>query len=176
LIASDSTIFAIVNILVMEFDMLSKDFKSAIDEGDERRVRDLIKRHQKLISIFAEIADIFSLTFMCSFFIGAASVSVSGFQLATSNDWGEIGYCIPYTLGSMSQIFMYCFYGQRIIDYSGSSLFTRITESNWHMLKNLKLKKIIAMIVQRSQKPNCFHAYGLVVLNLETFSMVRKLA
>ncbi|KAG5676179.1 hypothetical protein PVAND_006028 [Polypedilum vanderplanki] len=175
LIACDWTIFAFVNILAIAFDMFGEELKFAINQEDEKSVRNLIKKHKKLIAIFDEISEIFSLTFLCSFFVGAASVSVSGFQLATSNDLGEITYSIPYTLGSLSQIFLYCYFGQRIID-STYGVSKNINESNWILLKNFKLKKMISMISQRSQKLNSLIAYGFVVLNLETFSMIMSSA
>lgn len=47
----------------------------------------------------------------------------------------------------------------------------RVLESNWYRL-NLNLQKDFIVIIANMQRPLCYHGYGVITLNLETFGKV----
>ena len=65
-----------------------------------------------------------------------------------------------------------CDYGQMLKDVS-LSVADGIYESGWENLDDEKLKKMLMMIIMRSQVRSNLKAFGFVVIDKEQFSKVR---
>ena len=171
LASADFFIFGLVLVLSLEFDVLSDDIKSAIEEGNGRKLREMFVRHQKLMDIYNELDLLFRFYFFYTFFQGAVAVSTSGFQLLISSDIVELTYCVSYSGGSISQIFLYCYYGDKLMK-SSIGVSKSIADSNWYDLNDNKLKMDLKFMMLRAQKPCALSAYRVVTLSKETFSTV----
>jgi len=171
LASADFITFGLVLVLSLEFEVLSDDIKTAIAEGNGRKLRNMFIRHQKLMDIYIQLDQLFRFYIFYTFFQGAVAVSTSGFQLLISSDIFEMTYCASYSGGSISQIFLYCYYGEKLMK-SSIEVSKCIVDSNWYDLKDNKLKMDLKFMMLRAQKPCALSAYRIVTLSKETFSAV----
>jgi len=169
LLSADFYLFANILVLSTEFNIIGEDIKNTINEGRVTDLRKLLIRHQELIEIFDDIKSLF--TFILFFIQGVFAISSCGFQLLTATNSIDLLFSISYTTFLFSQVFFYCFYGEKLITAS-QDVGRKILESNWYLLKDIKVKKSILFIIIRSQKPCMLSGFGSISLSIETFSNV----
>lgn len=73
---------------------------------------------------------------------------------------------------SGSNLFCYCFYG-RNTTHNYLMFADHLFESNWMNLP-VELQEYFPLMISHAQIPLTFHGYGLVNLNLQTFTSVRN--
>lgn len=82
----------------------------------------------------------------------------------------EVPFILIVTGLGVTNLYFYCFFGQ-----SASDSFQKIPDClydfNWQMLPVHSQKHLILMIAN-AQRPIFYHAWGMAVLNLETFANV----
>lgn len=66
--------------------------------------------------------------------------------------------------------FFTVFFGKMTTE-SYEKMAERLLESNWYRL-NLNLQKDFIVIIANMQRPLCYHGFGVITLNLETFGKV----
>lgn len=71
---------------------------------------------------------------------------------------------------ALLNLFIHCYYG-KLASFSYEQMANCIFESNWKDLPN-NLQKYFIIIIANAQKPIFYHAFNVVVLNLETFAKV----
>ncbi|KAL7041059.1 hypothetical protein ACKWTF_000606 [Chironomus riparius] len=170
-ISADFYLFAIVLILSTEFNIFAEDIRKAINKGQTSNLRELLVHHQLLIEISENIKTLFTFIFFYTFIQGAVSISSCGFQLLTAPSLADLLYSISYTACSLSQVFLYCFYGEKL-NTASQDVGKRILDSKWYELKNIRMKKSMLFIIMRSQKPCMLSGFGFVSLSIEAFSSV----
>jgi len=170
-IAADFFIFAIVDILVLEFKIVGENIKKAINAKEVSSLRALLVQHQELIDISNDIKSLFSFIFFYTFIQGAVSIASSGFQLITAPTISVLLYSLSYAAVPLTQVFLYCHFGEKLITESAGVSET-ILDSNWYHLDDIKVKKSILLIIVRTQKACTLSGYGLVSLSIETLSNV----
>ena len=67
-------------------------------------------------------------------------------------------------------MFVYCYFG-KIATESYSTMADSTYEINWHDLP-VRHQKYVMIMIQNMQRPLYYHGFGVVVLNLETFTKV----
>jgi gustatory receptor len=171
-IAADFFIFAIVFVLALEFEIVGENLKNAINENKISNMWKFVDKHQELIDINEDIKSLFSIIFFYTFLQAAVSISSCGFLLFTAPNIADLIFSIAYTACSLSQVFLYCFFGEKLIS-SSQNVGNNILNSNWYDLEDVGIKKSLILIVMRSQKACVLSGFGFVSLTIETFSNVR---
>jgi len=169
--SADFYLFADIFVLSTEFIIIGEDIKNALNEGRVTDLRKHVIRHQELIEISNDIESLFTFIFFYTIIQGAVAISACGFQILTSTSLADLLFSISYTAFSLSQVFLFCYYGEALITASGD-VGQKILESNWYDLKDIGVKKSILFVIMRSQKPCMFSGFGSVSLSIETFSDV----
>lgn len=70
-------------------------------------------------------------------------------------------------------LFIYCYFGKMATE-SYTIMADTLFECNWHEL-NPKLQKYFVIMIAYAQEPMYYHGFGVVVLNLETFTSVNSI-
>lgn len=170
-IAADFYLFANVFILSIEFGLIGKNIKKFINEGQKENLQEILKRHQELFKISDDIKSLFTFIFFYTFIQGAVSISSCGFQLFAAEYITDTIFSICYTASSVSQVFLYCYFGEKLKTTS-EDISNNIFESNWYELKDIEMKKDVLFIAMRSQKACVLSGFGFVTLTIDTFSNV----
>lgn len=76
-------------------------------------------------------------------------------------------------LTSVSILFLYCFFG-KIATESHSNIADCLIEANWIDLP-VELQKSIMLMIASGQREFFYHGFGVIILNLETFTRVSEL-
>lgn len=71
---------------------------------------------------------------------------------------------------ALSNLFVYCYYGCTATE-SYAIMAKCLYESNW-LEMSIDLKKYLILMIQNTQKPVFYSAYGVARLDLETFAQV----
>lgn len=177
MLATDATLYAIITILSMEFDILKSDLMNILKNlRDERskKMNELVDHHNILMSLCDRLEAIYSVTFLFSFVISSLIMCFVVFQISQSNNFATIAFYFSY-LGMMGgPIMMLCFYGQKLID-SSESVADGIYESEWETLEDNDIKKLLALIMLRAQRYKKLTAMKFFEVSLVSFKTVRSL-
>lgn len=69
-----------------------------------------------------------------------------------------------------SNLFLYCYYGKLVTD-SYFQFADCLFESDWYLLPT-KSQKYFIMMIGNAHRPLCYYGFGVLSLNLETFTKV----
>lgn len=158
---TDFMLFSTVTLISLEFKILKNNFEDKINQKED--IKCLVLRHDGLIQLCNSLHSIFENYLFIYIAESSIIVSLMCFQLAYT---GNFGMFVPYLFVTLNQVWLLCFFGQKLHD-SSYSIFDGILESTWY--EDLKLRKNIAFIIQRSQKPKIFSARGFEVITLNSF-------
>lgn len=86
-------------------------------------------------------------------------------------DFGMITIFLAVPLGT-SLLFVYCYLGKMSTE-SHLKMSDCLYECSWLSL-SCKLQKYLIVMIENAQRPIYYHGFDVAVLNLETFSKVRK--
>lgn len=76
------------------------------------------------------------------------------------------------TIGIIAtKLFLFCFFGKMATE-SFIEMADCLFESNWQSLP-IHLQKYFILMINNVQKPLFYSGYGIIILNLETFTKVR---
>lgn len=73
---------------------------------------------------------------------------------------------------AIGNVYLLCYFG-KLATESFQNMSGCIYNSNWQQL-DIDLKKYIILMVRSSRRPLIFHGYGMLILNLETFTQVSE--
>lgn len=76
------------------------------------------------------------------------------------------------TTVSSSNLFVYCYFG-KLATESYEKMSDCLYETKWWELP-IELQKYFLLMNINMQRPLCYHGFDVAVLNLETFTQVRK--
>lgn len=175
LLAVDSLLYGLITVLAMEFDILKADVSGisfAPDDGSVDRVIEFCKRHNKLIELSDRLQYIYGSNFAFNLVTSSAMICFSLFQLTVAESNLETyAFFIPYSCLLMGQIFLLCFFGQKLID-SSSDVADGIFNSKWTDHNDIQTRKHFVLMIQQAQRGKHFSAMGFVDISLETFNKV----
>lgn len=84
----------------------------------------------------------------------------------------SIAILITGTILSVSMLFLFCFFG-RLSTEKYEQMSDCSYESKWNELP-IELQKFYVIIIGVGQRPLFYHGYGMIYLNLQTFTRVSK--
>ncbi|KAG5667681.1 hypothetical protein PVAND_015653 [Polypedilum vanderplanki] len=161
--------FGLTTIVATEFKILAEKYRR-IKENPENIIS-CIKRQNELYDIVENIQNIFSISFFTNFLLSSLTVCLAAFTCSISPDIIVLIFNAVLSLVSMMQIFIQCFFGQILYD-AGIDVLNGINECGWENMKDVKLKKLIMIIIIRSQKPAVFLLLRTWKITLEQFQSV----
>lgn len=168
----DLLLFAVISLMSMEFDRLKLDVEN-FGQPDTTSVKEIVAKHEKLLLLSEKLENVYASSFLYNLVQSSALLCFVLLQLATSNDASIIGLFVAYLVTSFIQIALICFLGQKLIDSSGN-LANAAYNCNWLSFKNTKARRIIFLIILKSQKPTMLTAKRFKVISLESLASVRK--
>ncbi|XP_004529819.1 odorant receptor 13a [Ceratitis capitata] len=160
-----------------------------------RRLDKIAGKHSILFNFVSRMEEFFSPIFLVNFLISTVLICMVGFQLVTGNNMfiGDYVKFLVYILSSLSQLFVLCWNGDKIIQNSlemANHLYACNWESdivltNTHTNNNQQMKnptriiyystgavfrKNLQFMIMRSQRQTCITAMKFSILSLSSFS------
>ncbi|KAG5668696.1 hypothetical protein PVAND_016625 [Polypedilum vanderplanki] len=174
MIGSDQLLYGLIKVLTIEFEKLKFNFENLFDKNCEdfkRELKNLIRRHEKLLEISKEIQNIFSVLFTLNFFVSSFFICFVAFMCSITDAIPELLFYFGFLIFTMLQIFFQCYYGQALID-SSENLNFGVYNCKWEKIDDLKLKKDIVFLLSRTQKPAKFLILNFSMITIEQFQNV----
>lgn len=175
--ATDLTLYAMITVVAMEFDILKTDFMHLGSEAkfqEPQKLSNLAKRHNKLLEVSAKLQEIYEFAFLISFVISSIIICSVLFQVTTtqagSANYAHLG---PYLFTLVSQIGLLCFFGQKLKD-SSVGVAEGIYACDWTSFDNDERKEIVLVMI-RAQRQQTLTAMNFAEVSLESFKNVRNI-
>jgi hypothetical protein len=167
----DISTYTVVSLISLEFRLLSEDFRQF--KGDQKELRELIEKHNKLMNLSDQLEELFSGFFLINYLNGSFILCITTFQSAIAKNISEAGAFFNYCLAQLIQLFIRSFYGQQLID-SSSQVANAVFECGWEKFADLRTKKALLMIMMRAQRPSKLTTMKFSTLSLAQFMNVSR--
>ncbi|KAK9884865.1 hypothetical protein WA026_009087 [Henosepilachna vigintioctopunctata] len=137
-------------------------------------LKECIDHYDKITSYIKDLEEIFTFVPFGQLSVSTVVICVSCFQVMildplSTNFLGMI----TFALTMIFQIYTYCHYGNQLY-HESASIGDAVYMSDWYSF-DLKSKRMIIILMERSKKPLVFKAGYLLPLSVETFvSIMRK--
>lgn len=175
LVASDTMLFAFVTLIEMELLFLKGDFNNVLSLPPSQRmsrIKSLVDHHNKLLDLVGDLSEIYSPTFLATFFVTSFCLCLVAFQLSNpAADLDTYMFCVPYLSILSVQAFLTCHFGQKLIGAT-QAIADGIYESGWEEVSDQNFKQQIVLIIQRSQNAKRLTAMGFAEISLPSFTTV----
>ncbi|XP_051173282.1 odorant receptor 67c-like [Leptopilina boulardi] len=144
-----------------------------ISRKESAIVNNCVEHHIFIFSIEKEMNKLFGFMVAVQFFVSTANLCTGCFNLTTMKPTSTQFWSVIFTINSyLVQIFLYCLYGEKVIQKS-VSVTDRIYSMDWNSLsKNCKQQLIIIMM--RSRKPINLTGASLITMSVETLLKILK--
>lgn len=174
-LAQDLTLYAFITLISMQFDILCERLQTLntgerIDKDAKMKLIELFKLHKTLIELSENLKKIFLFATFFNFFESSIYICLFGYQITAGSSWGNTMKSVVLLVSSLLQIFMLCYYGNKLANAS-VKVAQAAYDSGWyrHRFEN---GKDVRLMLQRAQKPIFLTAYKFSVVSLEVFSSV----
>ncbi|XP_049880470.1 odorant receptor 4-like [Pectinophora gossypiella] len=158
-------------------ELSSTDKRSLNDDESQKKVHDdlidIVLRHRVLIRLAGDVEQLFSVTLLLNFCNGSINICFCGFCCVMVEKWNELPYKV-FLLTALSQMWLFCWYGQRLLD-SSLGVADALYNSGWYRV-NKQISNIIRIMIYRSQKEVRVTTYGFSVISLSSFTTIIKTA
>lgn len=175
-VASEIVTFIFIKIISLEFNILKQDIENFRAKDDREMLKNLksfMIRHNSLLELCGKIEEIYSKAYLGSYIASMILFCVMGLQLSTSNDFVSIlkngGYLFTAKVTSM----MLHIFGQMMID-SSELIPNAFYSCNWYEIKNSRCKRIVSLLILRSQKCAKITALNFADISLESYASVSQ--
>ncbi|XP_076756327.1 odorant receptor 85b-like [Xylocopa sonorina] len=139
-------------------------------------IKNLIAKHQRIVNLFENIEDIFTIISFLQFFFNITAMCFVGFILVTSlgSDQAStvISKCLPYYIALNFEALILCYTGEYLSSKSENIGWVAYN-SNWYELTMYENRTLLLLIL-RSQKPLTLTIGKFMNLSLETFANMLK--
>ncbi|KAG5684082.1 hypothetical protein PVAND_013331 [Polypedilum vanderplanki] len=182
LLFSSEIHFYTMSLLVsIEFENLADEFgRFDYKYQDKEDFKKLIDQHNELLDIVDELNSLYRVPIFIKFLDSTVLICFSMLQffspdvLIVSTKIADIMNIIKFALylnGSIMQIFLLCFYGQKITS-ANEKISENLMNGNWYEAADRKMVKDLHLVLLRSQRPVELQAYVFFGINMETFTYV----
>lgn len=174
LIAIDTLMFVLITLIAMEFDILQVDFtdlKSVKAANVGKRTNELIQRHNCLIDLSKKLEKVFSPSFLFNFVQSSLVICLTAFQYTTSSEATQFLFNGSYCAATLNQIWLLCYFGQKIIDSSGK-VGDGAYDCSWENFKDPEVGKALILIIKRTQTSTKLTAMNFAEISLQSFKNV----
>ncbi|KAI5651300.1 7tm odorant receptor domain-containing protein [Phthorimaea operculella] len=132
-------------------------------------IKEIVIRHQYILKLADKLEEIFTVINLYNVLVGSIEICALGFNLITG-DWSQIPGVVLFLLSELLQIYVLSVFGENIIRESqrvGHAAFL----SEWYNMPQ-KYKKMLLIIIVRSQKPQRLTAYKFSTISYGSFTKV----
>nr|QIJ45806.1 olfactory receptor [Glyphodes pyloalis] len=150
------------------FAIISDEMKN-LNESNVHLLKELVKNHQYVLKLSKDLEEIFKLPNLFNVLVGSVEICALGFNL-TMGDLSQIPGCVLFLLSVLLQILMMSVFGEKLIRESrkvGDAVFS----SQWYKMDKTS-KKMIFIIIIRSQKQQQLTAYKFSVISYGSFTKI----
>ncbi|KAJ8941949.1 hypothetical protein NQ318_013285 [Aromia moschata] len=151
--------------------MLLLDTSHVDGEKITRHTNFCVKYHTAIIDFADRTNDAFSAMMLVHITWTSFIISVLGAEIIMETNYFN---ALRYTMhlgGWLGMLFLVCFYGQILMDHS-ADITTTVYDTKWYE-KSPGIRRSLALILLRSQRPLMLRAGGINVMSLATFIRVR---
>ncbi|XP_049310752.1 odorant receptor 67c [Bactrocera dorsalis] len=175
-LSADLVLVASVTQLCMHFDYISRcleEFagrseKSSAQE-DLQYLQALVVKHAKCLELSEHVNSIFSFSLLLNFLTASLTICFIGFQVTASSTEDIVKYIIFLTT-MLVQVFVICYYGDELMT-SSQRIGDAAYNQNWFDCDR-HYKKLLAIIIMRSQKPASIRAPTFPPISFRTYMKV----
>lgn len=175
LLAVDALLFALIAVIAMEFVILRKNISTLSCSPEHERtekIRTLTDTHNRLLDFVEKLQRIYGLTFLFCFVISSLIICFIAFQMSVAPTIKEgFMFNVPYISMMVAQVFLLCFGGQKLIN-SSLSVAEGVYDCGWHEMTDNKMKKMLLIIMVRSQRPAMLTAMNFAEISFPSFTTV----
>ncbi|CAO1415516.1 unnamed protein product [Diamesa hyperborea] len=174
LLGTDLICFAFITIIEMYFDNLKDDLMNLKDSSEisgETKLKELIERHETLISVSNDLETIFSPAMLLNFVASSILICIVSFQILFATDTPEMMKFLGVFTTTTAQILVICHFGNKLI-CSSAGVAEGAYNCTWYDSRDSKFKFALHMIIVRAQRPNKLTAMGFSTVCLESFCKV----
>lgn len=172
-LGNELTMLGLIQVLSIEFEVLSLDMAQIDAKTDYKIVVELIKRHDQLLKISESIESIFSSSIFLTLTGSAIILCFPLIQVITAKQTMDVLKSVCCIQTYIIQIFLLCFYGEKLKSSSYG-----VTESallwNWYECDDKRLVHAMKLVFFRAQRHSQLTALKFVNISIETFGDVRE--
>lgn len=174
LFIADWLLYIIVTLISIDFELVGVKLKEILSnpQAQIKELKTVVDIHNELMEICDGLENIVSHSLLLNRLLTTFVICFLCFQLAVLEDFSQLAIYALVLLLVFVQLFLTCFHGQMMIDAS-SKVAAYIQQSNWHSIEDLRVKKMIPMMIMISQKPKKLTTSGYSVISMELFTNVR---
>jgi odorant receptor len=170
LVGSDLIFFSLITLIVMQFDILSMELEKMKPNDDRNIFKTLLEKHEKILRLSKLVQEIFSPAIFFHFITSSVLICLIGYQAILGSDTELVVKFSMFLVVTLLQILMICYYGQKLTTAAGNTR-EAMYNCGWSS-DHKKMKTIMVLMMQRTQKPTVLTAYKFSVVNLEAFTVV----
>ncbi|XP_070529321.1 odorant receptor 13a-like isoform X1 [Cardiocondyla obscurior] len=139
---------------------------------DSFAIADCVKHHISVYNITNRIESLFVWTTSTLFFFSLVTLCTSIFQMSKRDLFSPEFFTLLSYLGSMmSEVFIYCWYGNEL-DLKSKSVAQAIYTSDWTII-SVEQRRTLLFVMMMSQRGRILSSYGFCSLILDTFTWVK---
>ncbi|KAJ3663549.1 hypothetical protein Zmor_007802 [Zophobas morio] len=170
----DTFIAALNTYIYSQFDILCDNLRKLHFGGNvEANLVKCIKHHWLILRFAEKTNQFFEWIILIQFFISVIIVGITLFQITIVIPFStEFLFLVSYGVAIVTQIFMYCWFGNEVQVKSNNVSFA-IYESKWPDFSK-EIQKDIWFFMSRSQTPLRMSTLNVFYLSLESFMSILK--
>lgn len=151
-------------------------FKEALNDPsvELKNLASIVDHHNNIIGACNQLESIVSRTLLHNCLQGTFIICLICFQIVILEDPVQL---IVYGLVLViifSQIFLVCHHGQMLID-SSSSISDAIYEADWEAIQNIRVRKVIPLLLQFCSVPRHLTAQKFAVISVALCTSVGEI-
>ncbi|XP_045775578.1 odorant receptor 13a-like [Maniola jurtina] len=151
-----------------QFALLSEEIQY-LDKNTSHCLSGIVKKHQYILKLSQDLEEIFRAPNLFNVLVGSIEICALGFNL-TMGQWAQIPGVVLFLLSILYQILMISVFGENLIRESrkvGEAAFL----CKWYDMDKMA-KKIIFLLILRSNKPQKLTAYKFSVISYQSFTKI----
>ncbi|CAG9854735.1 unnamed protein product [Phyllotreta striolata] len=137
------------------------------------KITQCAKVYDSIYSYVQELEEIYSGGVFSQFLVGSMVLSICLYNISKTQSLDlELIYALSFLLPMTYSLYLYCNQGTLVIEES-LTIGDAIIKSPWYNY-DMKSKRLLMILIERSKKPINFSAGKIVELSLETFVLIVK--
>lgn len=174
-VSTDWLLYSIITNVSLKYKSFCDDIKECLNKPDISIgvIKPLFEQHNNLIKMCCRVEDIYSPILLCEIFLCSFTIGSYALNLVLTDDLVQsVLMIISFGLLSNQTIVPF-YFGQRLIT-SSNKIFEEIYNCNWYLIRDLKVRKMILLMVMKAQRPDKLTAMKIREVSFKTFRKVHK--
>ncbi|TMW51411.1 hypothetical protein DOY81_003535 [Sarcophaga bullata] len=177
-LANDLMLCVVATQIIMHYRYLVKRLREYQPKQDYEEnkafIKECIQYHQRILRLTDYMNEVFGVSLLVNFISSSFIMCFLGFQMTIGVQPDTLIMLFMFLFCSLVQILMICNYGQELITKS-ESIGHAVYEHNWFHT-DVRYRKMLVQIIQRSQKPALLKATTFVNVSLPTMTDLVQLS